>query len=260
MSHKNYSHIDLEKLDRREIEDAAMLYEIKKNQILMIKEWGYEPPEEESLFLDQYDPLSSDEDAALSIFNFCLSRHVGGKKHSIRTNQRLYLYTGYRKEEGGKIYSAQVFYLTPSVETSSSITIKDLIFSSKVRKECYEESIRNDNIQFRLLYIYSAPVGHQCINEIKKSQFHYNLVREDTFCYNPLSHVFSPKIRILDSEEREKVLQELNVEEKSLPKILHSDISAIRVGAMRRDIIEITEDCLFLETHNRYNICYRLVV
>jgi len=73
---------------------------------------------------------------------------------------------------------------------------------------------------------------------------------------NILNHVLVPKHKILSEEEKEKLLTELNISPKQLPKISVNDPAAKAIGAKVGDIVKIIRKSQTAGTA----IYYRLVI
>lgn len=60
--------------------------------------------------------------------------------------------------------------------------------------------------------------------------------------YKVTDHVRVPEHEVLSSEEKEKLLEELEVKEKQLPKIYDTDPVVKEIDASVGDVVKITRD------------------
>lgn len=74
--------------------------------------------------------------------------------------------------------------------------------------------------------------------------------------FNPFINELVPKHEILSEEEKQKLLERLNISLKQLPKILVSDPCVKALGAKPGDVIKITRNS---PTAGKYYY-YRVVV
>ncbi len=70
-----------------------------------------------------------------------------------------------------------------------------------------------------------------------------------------LSHVLVPGMKILSTEEKNRVLKKYGVSKWQLPKLLASDSAVVALKGSAEDIIEISRNDL-----TGKSICYKLVI
>jgi len=70
-----------------------------------------------------------------------------------------------------------------------------------------------------------------------------------------LSHVLVPEMKILSTEEKNRVLKKYNVTKWQLPKLLASDSAVVALKASVDDIVEINRNDL-----TGKSLCYKLVI
>jgi DNA-directed RNA polymerase subunit H (RpoH/RPB5) len=76
------------------------------------------------------------------------------------------------------------------------------------------------------------------------------------FFQNPIQHVFTPKIRPLDSEEKQRILEEYDLKLRDLPKMEKTDFEARYFNLKLGDIVEIIRPSIA----SGEAVFYRLVV
>ena len=76
------------------------------------------------------------------------------------------------------------------------------------------------------------------------------------FFINPIEHVFTPKIRPLDTEEKQRILEEYDLKLRDLPKMEKTDFEARYFNLKVGDIVEIIRPSIA----SGEAVFYRLVV
>lgn len=213
-----------------DLQKGYKLFEIKKNQIKMVKRRGYNVGDEENLlnytaeqFLDVYMPFAKSESKSI----------------------RNILTTYYKNDDGSRLY---VYYADITNDKQLGVdAIKDFISG------LHEKKARNGII------ITSIPLSSKSEKEIQKL-LAYNIYTftEDEMSYDPTEHYLTPEHIALSADEQRDFLRKNDLNIDQLPIILNTDMISRYYGFQTGQIIKINRVNLY-DTIVQNSVSYRAV-
>ena len=213
-----------------DLQKGYKLFEIKKNQIKMVKRRGYNVGDEENLlnytaeqFLDVYMPFAKSESKSI----------------------RNILTTYYKNDDGSRLY---VYYADITNDKQLGVdAIKDFISG------LHEKKARNGII------ITSIPLSSKSEKEIQKL-LAYNIYTftEDEMSYDPTEHYLTPEHIALSADEQREFLSKNGLNIDQLPIILNTDMISRYYGFQTGQIIKINRVNLY-DTIVQNSVSYRAV-
>ena len=215
------------------------LFDIKRTQLEMIHDRGYDIPQDEENILTM----------GLDEFNLYLNNKVVSSKKSIRAVLS-HLYFSQNEINGSK-RSMLVHY------GSKTATQKQV--SAEVVREFI--SLVSTFRTYEAILIVDAPLSSTANGELSALTLTRWQVFDDTdLTYNPTTHVDTPRHELLPPEERESILREMKVDISKLPIIRLEDPVVRYYGWPIGSLIRIhrNDSALSILTHNSIN--YRIVV
>lgn len=221
------------------------LFDVKKTQIQLARDRGYEISE------DEENVLNSDEYS----YNTYLRALISFKKV---TSIRAALTTHYVNPSKNRNFL--VYYVTKgSGSQISSDVIREFvnIITNKVAPYT--------NINFdEALIITDAKLSTTSANHLmeleNKTDFKFQIFFEEDLTYNPTRRIETPRHERLSQEEKEEVLKNLKCTASMLPIIREEDKVVKYYGWSRGDLIRIHRNDISLSVLNPKSINYRIVV
>jgi len=213
-----------------DIDKTRKLFEIKKNQLKMVKRRGYDITREEALlsytyqqFIEAYVPFAEKQ------------------KKSIRA----VLSNTYVNPEGKKLL---VYFA--DVSGNKQLGVETF---GEILKEMEEKKTKNAII---ITNIPLSPVTRKKISELLT----YNIYTfmENEMGYDPTEHFLVPEHRALSPDEQRDFLSRNNISIDQLPSILTSDMISRYYGFQTGQIIEIKRTNLY-DTIVQHSTSYRVV-
>jgi DNA-directed RNA polymerase subunit H (RpoH/RPB5) len=217
---------------------ASRLLKVKRHQIEMIRDRGYDVTEELGL---------------LEVSERDFYQHYG--THAEQNGVSLRSLMSRLYEKPGQEDKVLVFYVEPPSGKQIGIdTIKDLI-SLLRHYQC------NNGI-----IIGEAPPSTQALEELRKVPLlHVQIFNDNELMYNPTKHYLVPKHRALSEEEAKVFLEENKLYITRMPSLLVNTGKMVDPIAKWYDfrpgqIIEITRENSAFETDVTIEIAYRAVI
>jgi len=213
-----------------DIGKTRKLFEIKKNQLKMVKRRGYDISREEPLlsytfqqFVDVYIPFAEKQKKSLrEVFS-----------------------TSYKNKEGKKL----VVYFA-DISGSKQLGVDTL---GEVLKEMEEVKTKN------AIIITSNPLSSSSRKKISEL-LTYNIYTfmENEMAYDPTEHFLVPEHRALSVEEQRDFLMRNNISIDQIPSILTTDMISRYYGFRTGQVIEIKRTN-FYDTIVQHSTSYRVV-
>lgn len=225
---------------------------IKKTQIQMMKDRGYNTDEDEARFRSTIKSGYSDknmDDLDIYDMNKFTNTYFPGD-HKLNNLSIIYNH----RETGRNVY---VYYFDRVVTNGTS--------SAKINKEQIEELFQHigrymgSNID-NIVLISQVPLksdGIDALMDIPNYVIHFFL--HESLLSNPTKHKFVPKHKLLNMEESINFIKINNIKREKLPKICFDDPIAKYYGAIPGQIFEITRKKLNIPSMIDTEIIYRAV-
>lgn len=210
---------------------AAFLFEVKKNQLKMVRRRGYIIKDEESLFqltlqqfLDAYVPFARER----------------------RQSVRAILSRPYFNDEGQKL----IVYYADKPKTTQQLGIESL---QNAIAMCEKNKSKN------LILISPVALSSASSKEIEKLlTFNIHVFMENEMTYDPTEHFLTPDHRALTVEEQRDLLVKNNFSIDQCPIILTTDMIVRYYGFKPGQVIEIHRINLY-DTIVPESLTYRVV-
>ena len=210
---------------------VALLFNVKKNQLKMVKRRGYDITKEKNIlliteqqFAQTYIPFAESQNKSL--------REVLTYVYEDNNGKRLLVYYADANDDTVKLGISEV---APVIVQMKQYGVGDaIIISSKALSPS-----ANKHIQGLLSYTI------QVFDEIEMA-------------YDPTAHFLVPKHIPLTREEAQEFLSSNNIDIEELPNILSDDIIAKYYGLRQGDIVRIERENMF-ETSIIKSVSYKAI-
>lgn len=209
---------------------AVKLYEIKKNQIKLVKRRGYDVGDEQNI-------LNYTSDQFIDIY----VPYAKSQKKSVRN----ILTNIYKNEEGDKLY---VYFA--DVTDSKQLGVKII--------QDFIDGMHNFKARNGII-ITSNPLSPDSKKKIQSlSAYNIYTFTENEMSYDPTEHYLTPEHRALSREDQREFLEKNNISIDQLPIILTTDMISRYYGFQTGQVIKINRTNLY-DTIVQNSIYYRAV-
>lgn len=267
----------MKKNERRDF-DRRDVFNIKKNQVQMMYDRGFQIPEEEQFFLTTRDEpqVKAVDDPRFEQFNN-LYVNSNGKDLIINIDKfnRAYYRPIDDNAELNKVNSLNtdmvpihkpgeliaVEYVTSLKNDKNTTSISNTITKQIIGKWTKEYSLVNPNYRFKVILVAEKSLGaeqnyiDQTMKMLNLTVFYFN-----ELIVNKSRHFLVPQHKLLTKYEAYQYLLAAKVERDDMLKMSIDDTQARYYGAEVGDIIRIFRDFSFSSIVDNKSVAHRLVV
>ncbi|RAL47516.1 hypothetical protein DM860_011254 [Cuscuta australis] len=112
--------------------------------------------------------------------------------------------------------------------------------------------IANKETLNRLILVVENQLTNQATKAVELFPCKVEIFQVKDLLVNITKHALRPKHQILSDEEKQKLLEKYNLEEKQLPRMLQKDAIARYYGLERGQVVKVTYTGEIIETHVTY--------
>lgn len=223
--------------------DASTLFKVKKIQIQMLKDRGYDVTDEMEVltmgieqfikrYMEKKKTVKPEKKLEVS-FKSVLQQEYINPNITVDNNNKIFIFypeTPVEKKKIGKETANQIISVMNSNKYIHVIIISEMDFTPDAKKSF---------LDLKLYHI---------------EHFLYNQLS-----YNPTNHFLVPKHRLMSDEESKAFTIKNNIDRHTLPKISHQDPISKYYGAIPGQIFEITRERVIIDAPISVYIIHRLV-
>ncbi|KAL3534561.1 hypothetical protein ACH5RR_003022 [Cinchona calisaya] len=112
--------------------------------------------------------------------------------------------------------------------------------------------IMNKDTLTRLILVVQNQITSQAMKAVDLFKFKVEIFQISDLLVNITKHVLKPKHELLTNEEKQRLLEKYNIEEKQLPRMLQKDAIARYYGLERGQVLKVTYSSEVTETRVTY--------
>nr|XP_027068831.1 DNA-directed RNA polymerase V subunit 5A-like isoform X1 [Coffea arabica] len=112
--------------------------------------------------------------------------------------------------------------------------------------------IMNKDTLSRLILIVQNHITSQAMKAVDLLPFKVEIFQITDLLVNVTKHVLKPKHQLLTEEEKQRLLEKYNIEDKQLPRMLQKDAIARYYGLEKGQVLKVTYNNEITETHVTY--------